>query len=211
MRLSDTSVVRPVFAAVMSLLLVAFGIVAFARLPLRQYPDIDPPVVSIETTYRGASAKVVESRITEIIEERIAGIEGIHFVDSSSESGRSVITIEFEVGRDIDAAANDVRDRVSAVANLLPLEADAPQIQKVDSSADPVIWFNLQSPSLSVPELTDYAERYISDRLSVLERQPFGGPVLVSFGKTGQSAFMAVDADKPALESVIKGFVLPRP
>lgn len=169
MRLSDTSVVRPVFAAVMSLLLVAFGIVAFARLPLRQYPDIDPPVVSIETTYRGASAKVVESRITEIIEERIAGIEGIHFVDSSSESGRSVITIEFEVGRDIDAAANDVRDRVSAVANLLPLEADAPQIQKVDSSADPVIWFNLQSPSLSVPELTDYAERYISDRLSVID------------------------------------------
>lgn len=113
MILSDVSVSRPVFAAVLSLLLVAFGLVAFGRLPLREYPDIDSPVVSVETTYRGAAANVVESRITRLIEDRIAGIEGGRFIESASEDGRSDITIEFNVDRDIDAAANGVRQRRS--------------------------------------------------------------------------------------------------
>ena len=105
MILSDVSVRRPVFAAVMSLLLVAFGLVAFDRLPLREYPDIDAPVVSVETSYRGAAANVVESRITRLIEDRIAGVAGIRFIQSVSEDGRSNITVEFTVDRDIDAAA----------------------------------------------------------------------------------------------------------
>lgn len=120
MKLSDISVTRPVFAAVISLLLVAFGLVAFDRLPLREYPDIDPPVVSITTDYRGAAAAVIETRITEPIEERIAGIEGIAFMESSSSDGRSRITIEFNPGRDVDAAANDIRDRVSGILDDLP-------------------------------------------------------------------------------------------
>ena len=115
MVLSDVSVRRPVFATVLSLLMIAFGILAFDRLALREYPDIDPPIVSVDTTYPGASAAVVETRITEIIEDRIAGVEGIRFIESSSQDGRSRVTIEFSAGRDIDGATNDVRDRVSGV------------------------------------------------------------------------------------------------
>jgi multidrug efflux pump len=167
--LSDVSVKRPVFASVMSLLLIAFGLVAFDRLPLREYPDIDPPVVSIETVYRGAAANVVESRITQVIEDRIAGVEGIKYIQSTSEDGRSTITVEFGVDRDIDGAANDIRDRVSTVLDDLPDEADPPEIQKVDSNEDVIMWLNLVSDRMSVPELSDYARRYLVDRFSVLD------------------------------------------
>ena len=143
MILSDTSVTRPVFASVISLLLIAFGLIAFQRLPLREYPDIDPPVVSIDTRYPGASANVVETRITKVIEDRIAGVEGIKFINSSSQDGRSRISIEFNIGRDIDAATNDIRDRVSGVLDNLPDEADAPEIQKSDSNDDVIIWLHL--------------------------------------------------------------------
>ena len=101
MILSDVSVTRPILAAVLSLLLIAFGLVAFDRLPLREYPDIDPPVVSVETVYPGAAANVVETRITRLIEDRISGVEGIQTIESVSEDGRSAITIEFDIGRDI--------------------------------------------------------------------------------------------------------------
>ncbi|MGD2117562.1 MAG: efflux RND transporter permease subunit [Chromatiales bacterium] len=169
MILSDVSVTRPVFAAVMSLLLIAFGLVSFDRLPLREYPDIDPPKVSIETLYPGAAANVVETRITELIEDRIAGVEGIRFIESQSEDGRSIINVEFSINRDVDAAANDIRDRVSAVLDDLPDEADPPEIQKVDSNEDVIMWLNLASDRMSVPELTDYASRYLVDRFSVLD------------------------------------------
>ena len=169
MILSDLSVKRPVLAAVFSLLLVAFGLVAFDRLPLREFPNIDPPVVSIETSYRGASADVVESRITRIIEDRIAGIEGIRFIESSSEDGNSNISVEFDVDRDVDAAANDIRDRVSGVLSELPDEAEPPDIQKASADDDVIMWLNLASDRLSVPALTDYAERYLVDRFSVLD------------------------------------------
>ncbi|MEP0707639.1 MAG: efflux RND transporter permease subunit [Parvibaculum sp.] len=169
MKLSDISVTRPVFAAVISLLLVAFGLVAFDRLPLREYPDIDPPVVSITTDYRGAAAAVIETRITEPIEERIAGIEGIAFMESSSSDGRSRVTIEFNPGRDVDAAANDIRDRVSGIVDDLPTEADPPDIRKEDSSDDVIMWLNLVSDRMSVLEMTDYAERHIVDRFSTLD------------------------------------------
>jgi multidrug efflux pump len=169
MILSDTSVTRPVFASVISLLLVAFGIVAFERLPLREYPDIDPPIVSVDTQYPGAAANVVETRITKVIEDRISGIEGIRYVSSSSQDGRSRITIEFDVGRDIEAAANDVRDRVSGVLDNLPEEAESPEIEKADSNDDVIIWLNLVSDRMSVLELTDYAQRYLLDRFSALD------------------------------------------
>jgi multidrug efflux pump len=169
MLLSEISIKRPVFATVMSLLLIAFGVLSFLQLPLREFPDIDPPVVSIRTNYPGASAAVVETRITEVIEQRIAGVEGIDFITSSSEDGRSSIDVSFRTGRDVDAAANDIRDRVSAVLDDLPLEADPPEIQKVDSNDDVILWLNLVSPNLTVPELTDYARRYLVDRFSVLD------------------------------------------
>lgn len=169
MLISDVSVKRPVFAAVLSLLLVAVGLVSFYKLPLRQYPDIDPPIVSITTNYPGASANIVESRVTELIEEIISGVEGISFIESKSADGQSIVTIEFRVGRDVDAAANDIRDRVSGIIDDLPLEADPPEIQKVDGDTEVIMWLNLASPNMSVPELTDYAKRYLVDRFSVLD------------------------------------------
>ncbi|KPJ90669.1 MAG: multidrug transporter AcrB, partial [Gammaproteobacteria bacterium SG8_11] len=169
MILSDLSVTRPVLAAVLALLMIAFGLVAFDRLPLREYPDIDPPVVSIETIYPGAAANVVETRITQLIEDRISGVEGINTIESVSEDGRSAITIEFDINRDIDGAANDIRDRVSGILDQLPVEADPPDIQKVDSNEDVIMWLNLVSDRMTVPELTDYARRYLVDRFSVLD------------------------------------------
>ncbi len=169
MILSDISVTRPVLASVLSLLLIAFGLVAFDRLPLREYPDIDPPVVSVETVYPGAAANVVETRITQLIEDRISGVEGIRTIESVSEDGRSAITIEFDIGRDIDGAANDVRDRVAGILDQLPVEADPPDIQKVDSNEDVIMWLNLVSDRMTVPALTDYARRYLVDRFSVLD------------------------------------------
>jgi multidrug efflux pump len=169
MILSDFSIKRPVFATVLSLLLIVFGIVSYLKLPLREYPDIDPPIISIETNYPGASADIVESRITEIIEDKVAGIEGIRSISSASQDGRSSITIEFDINRDIDNAANDVRDRVSTVLNDLPVEADPPEVQKASSDDDVIIWLNFTGDNMSVMELTDYARRYIQDQFSALD------------------------------------------
>lgn len=169
MILSDTSVKRPVFASVISLILVIFGLVSFDRLPLREYPDIDPPVVSIETSYPGASASIVETKITQILEDRISGVEGIRFIDSSSTDGRSNISIEFSIDQDIDAAANDIRDRISGILDNIPDEADPPEISKADGNNDVITWLNLSSETMSSPELSDYAERYLVDKFSALD------------------------------------------
>lgn len=169
MFVSDIFIKRPVFAAVVSLLLFIFGIVSYGKLSLREYPDIDPPIVSISVTYPGASASIVESRVTKVIEDRIAGISGINFIESTSEDGRSRITLEFNVGIDIDAAANDVRDKISGALDNLPEEADPPEVQKVDSSDDVIIWLSLTSNRMSIAELTDYSERYLVDRFSIID------------------------------------------
>ena len=168
MNISEFCVRRPVFATVLSALLVIFGLVALDRLPLREYPDINRPVVSIETTYRGASANVVENKITQVIEDRIAGIEGVLKIESDSRDERSSIRIEFDVERDIDAAANDIRDRISRVLQQLPPEADPPQIAKSDSTAEAVMFLSFNSEKMTELEVTDYAERYIVDRLSTV-------------------------------------------
>ncbi len=193
MFLSDFSVTRPVFASVVSLLLIAFGIVAFTRLPLREYPDIDPPVVTINTTYTGASASIVETRVTEPIEDKIAGVEGINYIESSSQDGQSRVTIEFNITRDIEAAANDVRDRIASLARDLPEEADPPQVQKVDASDDVIIWLSLISKNRTTMELTDYAERYLVDRFSILD-----GVATVRVGG-GQSYAMRIWIDRSQL------------
>jgi multidrug efflux pump len=193
MVLSDFSVTRPVFASVISLLLIAFGIVAFTRLPLREYPDIDPPVVTINTSYPGASASIVETRVTELIEDRIAGVEGINFIESSSSDGQSRVTLEFNIDRDIEAAANDVRDRIAGIVGNLPEEADPPEVQKVDASDDVIIWLSLISANRTTMELTDYAERYLVDRFSILD-----GVASVRVGG-GQSYAMRVWIDRSQL------------
>lgn len=169
MLLSDVSVKRPVFATVINLLLIIFGVVAISMLSLREYPDIDPPIVSISTNYTGASANIVETRITQLLEDRISGIEGIKNVTSTSRNGRSNITIEFKLSRDIDAAANDVRERVSRALNNLPDQADPPEVSKANSDESAVVWYNLRSTNLNTMELTDYAERFLVDRLSIVD------------------------------------------
>ncbi len=169
MLISDISVKRPVFATVISLLLIAFGLVSFERLSLREFPDINPPVVTVEVEYPGAPANIVETRVTQLLEERIAGVEGIEFVESSSRDGRSQVTIEFSINRDINEAANDVRDRVSGIQDNLPEEAEIPEVQKADGNDDVIIWQNLSSTKMTVPELTEYAERFLVDQYSALD------------------------------------------
>ena len=169
MKLSDISIKRPVFATVISLLLIVLGVMAFSRLTLRELPAIDPPVVSVEVTYPGASAAVVETRITQILEDALAGIEGINTIESRSSSGRSNISIEFTLTRDIEAAANDVRSSVSRVLDRLPEEADPPEVEKVEADADVILWLNMSSTNMDTLQLSDYAERYVVDRLSSID------------------------------------------
>ncbi|MGF1655982.1 MAG: efflux RND transporter permease subunit [Verrucomicrobiales bacterium] len=169
MHISEFSVKRPIFAAVISLILIVLGTVAYQQLPVREYPAIDPPIVSIETRYLGASAEVVDTRITQVLEDQIAGIEGLRTISSTSRDGESNITIEFRLGRDIDAAANDVRDRISRALGNLPSEADPSEVFKVEAGNEVIMWLNLASENLSGLELTDYARRYLVDPLSAVD------------------------------------------
>jgi multidrug efflux pump len=169
MILSDISIRRPVFATVINLLIIIIGLVAFSRLELREYPDIDPPVVSVETLYIGASAQVIETRVTKILEDSISGIEGVKSIDSSSQDGISTISVEFNLNRKVDEAASDVRDRVLRVVGSLPDEVDVPQISKVDSNTQPIFWITFNSSYRDGLDLTDYASRYIKDKLSVVD------------------------------------------
>ena len=169
MKITDLSVKRPIFAIVVNLLLLTFGIVAFSMLPLREFPDIDTPVVSVSTEYTGASAEIIETKITQVLENRISGIEGIKSINSSSRNGRSNITIEFDINRNIDAAANDVRERVSRAADNLPDQVRAPEVSKSDTDGSPIAWFLLNSTTMNSLQLSDYAQRYIVDRISVVD------------------------------------------
>lgn len=192
MLLSDISVKRPVFSAVISLLLISFGILSFMETPLREYPDVSVPIVSISTNYPGASADVVETKITQIIEDRISGIEGIKTIELTSQQGRSNIRIEFNLNRDIDGAANDVRDRVSRLLNNIPDEADPPEVAKADTDSDTLMWLHLTDPDRTQMELTDYAKRYVVDQFSILP-----GVASVRFG--GRQIAMRIWLNRNAL------------
>ena len=193
MILSDVSIKRPVFATVISLLIVVLGIAAFLRLPVREYPAIDPPIVSVTTVYKGAANQVVETRVTEIIEAAVAGIEGVKSITSQSREERSGVTIEFRLGRDIDAASADVRDRVARVRARLPDGVDDPIIAKVDGDQRAIVWFTLYSERYSQLELTDFARRNLVDRLSIV-------PGVAQVNVSGERRFsMRVWLDRQAL------------
>ena len=155
MKLSDLSIERPVFATVMSLLLIVLGVMAFTRLTLRELPAIDPPIVSVDVDYPGASAAVVETRVTQVLEDALSGIEGVETIQSSSVNGRASVSMEFTLSRDIEGAANDVRGAVSRVQNRLPEESDPPQVSKVESDSDPILWLNMSSTGMDTLQLTD--------------------------------------------------------
>jgi multidrug efflux pump len=169
MTLSDLSVRRPVLATVFSLIIIAFGAIAFTQLPLRELPDVDQPVVSVSVSYAGASAQVVETQITKVIEDQLSGIEGIDVIRANSRDGRSSVNIEFTLDRDLEDAANDVRNAVDRARGQLPVDITDPVISKADADAEPIIWYALRSNRLNRLELSDYVERYVIDRVSVLD------------------------------------------
>lgn len=166
--LSDIAIRRPVLAAVASLLIIVFGIGALTQLPVRELPDIDTAVVSVRTTYTGAAPEIVDTDITEVLEGSLAGIAGVKTISSRSRRGSSVITVEFEVGRSIDEAANDVRDAVSQVRSDLPDDVEEPRVVKNDADADPVMRLAVVNPNMTADEITDYVDRYVVDRLATV-------------------------------------------
>ncbi|WP_211099983.1 efflux RND transporter permease subunit [Acuticoccus kandeliae] len=166
--LSDLAIRRPVLAAVASLLIIVFGIGALTQLPIRELPDIDTAIVTVRTTYTGAAPEIVDTDITEVVESSIAGISGVKTLSSQSRRGRSQITVEFEVGRNIDEAANDVRDAVARVRAELPDDADEPQVVKSDADGDPVMRLAVTSTRMTPAEITDYVDRYVVDRLATV-------------------------------------------
>lgn len=168
MILSEICIKRPVFASVLSLIIVLIGLISYSRLTLREYPSIDEPIVSVSTTYKGASPEVIESQVTKPLEDQLAGIEGVNVMTSRSRAERSHINIKFDLSRDPDAAAAEVRDKVSRARRFLPDEIDEPIIGKVEADATPIINIAVESGSLSVIQTSDYINRYIKTRLSVL-------------------------------------------
>jgi hydrophobe/amphiphile efflux-1 (HAE1) family protein len=198
MFLPQLSIKRPVLTMMMSLALVLFGLIGLRRLPVRELPNIDPPVVTVTTVYRGASAAVIETEITERLEEQINSIEGIKTLTSESSEEVSTITVEFNLNRNIDLAAQDVRDRVARVRGTLPKDIDEPIIAKQEADAQPVIWIALNSDRLSTLELTTLAENQIKDRLQTL-----GGVSSVVIGGEKRFAMrLWLDSEKMAARHV---------
>jgi multidrug efflux pump len=193
MQVSDLFIRRPVFAVVVSLLLMVGGFASLINLPVREYPEIDSPVVSVSTTYRGAANEVIEKRITELIEGAVAGIEGIRQITSQSQNDRSSVSIEFDVDRDPEAATSDVRDAVSRIVGRLPDGADQPVVRKVDANAQAIMWIGVTSGTLDSLELTDFLRRVYVDRLSTLP-----GVANVYIGGERRYA-MRIWVDRPAL------------
>jgi len=169
MTLSELSIKRPVFATVLSLLTVVFGVASLLGLPIRELPDIDYAVVTVSVDFEGAAPGIVDTEIVEVIEGAVAGIAGIETLSSSSQRGRGRTVIEFDAARDIDEAANDVRDAIGRIRGRLPDDADEPRITKSDDDDDPVMRIGITSDRMNPAELTDYAERFVIDRLATLD------------------------------------------
>ncbi|MEZ0610307.1 efflux RND transporter permease subunit [Fibrella sp. WM1] len=169
MSLSSLSLKRPVFAMVMSIVIVLFGVIGYTFLGVREYPAIDPPVISVRTSYTGANPEIIESQITEPIEKTLNSIEGIRTISSNSALGSSNITVEFNLDTDLERAANDVRDKVSQAQRLLPQDIDAPPVvTKADANSDPIIFMPIQSTTRNPMQLSDYAENVLQERLQTI-------------------------------------------
>jgi multidrug efflux pump len=169
MTLPELCLRRPVLAAVLNLIVIAVGLVAATRLPIRELPDIDAARVTISTDYRGAAPEVMDAQVTEVIESAVAGVAGVRTIESSSERGESRVRVEFLTSRDIDNAANDIRGAVGRVTARLPDDAEEPRIFKNDTDADPIMRLGVTSTRWSAAEITDYAERYLVDRLATID------------------------------------------
>ena len=169
MNISELSLRRPVLAVVMSIIIVVFGIIGFKFLGVRDYPAIDPPNINVSTSYGGANSDIIETQITEPLEKAINGIAGVKNITSSSNQGRSNINVEFDLGVDLEAAANDVRDKVSQAQRSLPKDIDAPSVvSKADASSDPIIAMTVQSNTKNQLQVTEYANNVLIERLQTI-------------------------------------------
>ncbi|MBX2900872.1 MAG: efflux RND transporter permease subunit [Cyclobacteriaceae bacterium] len=166
--LSITSINRPVLAMVMSLVIILFGLIGFSFLGVREFPSVDPPVVTVSTSYVGANSDVIESQITEPLEEAVNGVPGVRTITSVSREGRSNITVEFELGVDLEAAANDVRDKVSGALNRLPPDVDPPRVEKADADSSPIIFLTVRSDKRDLLEMSRIAELYFKERIQTI-------------------------------------------
>ena len=194
MQLPEISIRRPVFATVLSLLVLLVGMVSFDRLTVREYPQIDEPTVTVSTRLGGASSEVIESQVTKVLEDSLAGIEGVDIITSISRQEQSQITVRFKLERDPDSAAADVRDKVSRVRQRLPQDVDEPVIAKVEADAQPVIWLALNSDVITPLELSDLANRFVKPRL---QTAPGAADVRI-FGERRYSMRIWLDPDRMA-------------
>ncbi|MCE3006722.1 MAG: efflux RND transporter permease subunit, partial [Rickettsiales bacterium] len=168
MKISEICIQRPVFSMVVNFIILLLGIVSYDRLSVREYPNIDVPVVTVETNYLGASAKIIESQVTKPLEDSLSGIEGIDFIKSISRSEQSQITVQFRLSRDADAAASDVRDRVARARGLLPEDVEEPIVAKVEADAQPIIWMTLNSDTHNALDVSEAADIIVQDRIQTL-------------------------------------------
>ena len=169
MRLSELSIKRPVLSTVFMLVILLFGVIGYTSLPVREYPSVDNPIITVSVSYPGANADVIEKQITEPLEQSINGIPGIRSLISSSSQGRSRITVEFELSVDMETAANDVRDKVSVAQRYLPRDLDPPTVSKADADAEPIMQITVQSDIRSLLELTEIAELTVKERLQTIQ------------------------------------------
>jgi multidrug efflux pump len=168
MTLYTLSIRRPVLATVMSITIVLFGLVGLTFLGVREYPSVDPPIVTVSTSYPGANADVIESQITEPIEASVNGVAGIRMLTSTSAEGRSTVTVEFTLDVSMEAAANDVRDRVARVIGALPPDANPPVVTKADADANPILFLELASDTRNLLDLSRFAEETVRERLQTI-------------------------------------------
>ncbi|NVJ46375.1 MAG: efflux RND transporter permease subunit, partial [Cytophagia bacterium] len=192
--LSTISIQRPVLALVMNIIIVIFGIIGFTYLGVREFPSVDPPVISVSTSYTGANAEIIEAQITEPIEEALNSIAGIKSLTSSSRDGGSSISAEFDLGVDLEVAANDVRDKVSGVVRRLPPDVEAPTVRKADSDASPIIFLNVFSKQRNLLELSQIAETILKERVQTIQ----GVSSVQVWGEKRYSMRLWMDPDKLA-------------
>lgn len=198
MSLSDVCIRRPVLAMVMSLIIVLFGATGFFYLGVREYPAVDPPIITIQTTYPGANPDVVSAQITEPLEQVINGIAGIRTMSSESREERSTITVEFTLDSDLDAAANDVRDRVARAARNLPVDANSPVVEKQDADSMPIVFLSMESEKRGILEVSDYADRVVRERMETIP----GVSSVRIFGEKRYSMRLWMDPLKMAVHQV---------
>ncbi|MBL7950586.1 MAG: efflux RND transporter permease subunit [Flavobacteriales bacterium] len=203
MNISSLSINRPVLATVISIVLVLFGVIGFTYLGVREYPSVDPPIITVTTNYVGANADIVESQITEVLEESINGIAGIRTLTSVSSDGRSTITVEFELDQDLEGAANDVRDRVSQAVRNLPADVDPPIVQKSDADSNPIVSMTIQSDQRSMLELSEIANNDFKERLQTIP----GVSTINIWGEKKYSMKLLLDPTKMAGYGITPGDV----